>query len=503
MNKIIYIILAAALMMQSSCKKILEKELPEHELAAEVAIVDEKSATVALNGAYSYLQYNFTPPLYTAISPTFTTGFSYDYAVNGAQMAGLLKGGQRFTFDVSLSTFSVVSSDNIIPGFYRLVYRIVNAANNVIFYTEKLPADKIGSEKRAEIIAEAKFLRAFGHLWALKYHGYFWDNESPYGPVLRLAPTSINNLLTSRATVKATYESILADYQYCIENGPKTHTSVYRTCRSTAKAFKAEALIMRGLATDFSEALKLANEVISGTEFKMETSFADVFLPANDYLPNRELLFSRFINAQTIASTVANPLAQSPYGVFSYAVGNIASVYSESENTYYSTLIRADARYPYTWAEDSFTSGNPPVTKTGVSFRKVFRFNGNCPSYIMRLAQLYLIKAEALAKTGASATDVLAPLNFLRTRSGNTLLNASDYVSKARQFEAIVNEYVLELGVENASEWFAMARLKDEAGNRFVARFNPSFLSDWQLCLPIPQDEVAANKGVVIQNPNY
>lgn len=499
MKYISYLLFAVVFMTQSSCKKLLEKELPEHELAAEVAIVDERSALTALNGAYAYLQYDYKK------SGTYTTAFSFEYAVNGAQMAGLLSGGQRFTFDRSLRTFDVVPSDNGLPSFYRLIYRMVNAANNVIFYTEKIAANKISEEKRAEIIAEARFLRGFAHFWFLKYHGYFWDINSPYGPILRLEPTSISNLMKARSTVKEGYESIIADYQYCIDNGPKTHTTVFRVCRTTAKAFKAEALMMRGQGSDFADALILANEVINSGEFKMETSFASVFLQQNDYLPKREVMFSRALNQETISESIANPTAQSPYGVFSYAVGNAANVYTEGTEggAYYSTLIRPDARYKYTWDTDSVTTGNPPVKKVGVSFKKVWRMNANCPAYIMRLAQLYLIKAEALAQTGASAVDVLAPLNYLRQRSGNELLNAANFTTKQALLEAVVNEYVLELGVENASEWFAMVRNKDAGGARLVAKFNTYFQNDAQLCLPLPNDDIVTNKGILIQNPIF
>ncbi len=499
MRRIIYLLFAVALMMQPSCKKILEKELPEHELSADVAIVDQKSALVALNGVYAYLQYDYDK------SSTYTASFSYEFAINGAQMGGLLAGGQRFTFDRSLRTFDVVPIDNGLPSFYRLLYRMVNAANNVIFYTNRLPTDKITSEKKAEIIAEARFLRGFAHFWFLKYHGYFWDIESQFGPILRLEPTTISNLMVPRTSVREGYLSIIADYENCIQNGPEKHTSVFKVCRTTAKAFKAEALMMRGAGTDYADALQLANEVINSTEFKMEATFEAVFSPLNDYKPNRETMFSRALNKETVTNSLANPLVQSPYGVFSYAVGNTANVYSEGTEggAYYSSIIRPDARYKYTWGLDSVTTGNPPVKKVGVSFKKVWRYDANCPSYIMRLAQLYLIKAEAMAQTGSPTSDVLVPLNYLRIRSGNTALIAASFPDKPSLLAAIVNEYVLELGVENASEWFAMVRIKDAGGTRLVAKFNTFYQNEAQLCLPIPNDDILTNKGILVQNPSF
>jgi len=263
-NIIITIILGIIVVLCTSCNT-LEKELPTHELVGATAIVDEQTALTALNGVYAYLQYDY------AQSSIFTPAFSYEYSVAGALMGGLLMGGQRYTFDRALRTFTVPETDNILPNFYKLLYRIVNAANNVIYYTELLPETKISIDKKAEIIAEARFLRGFAHFWFMKIHCYFWDINSIYGPILRHEPTSIKNLIIPRSTVREGYESVLADYDNCIEFGPEKHTSVFKICRTAAKAFKAEALMMRGEGSDFANALILTNEVITSADF----SFGD------------------------------------------------------------------------------------------------------------------------------------------------------------------------------------------------------------------------------------
>src|SRR5690606_12907378 len=133
---------------------------------------DENTALTALNGAYAFLQYD------PSASGTYTAAFSFEFSVNAAQMAGLLSGGQRFTFDRSLRYHAVVPSDNVLPPFYRQAYRIVNAANNVIHYTKLIPASKIRDEVRQQVLAEAHFLRGFGHSWLLNYFGYHWDTSS-------------------------------------------------------------------------------------------------------------------------------------------------------------------------------------------------------------------------------------------------------------------------------------------------------------------------------------
>src|SRR5690606_36981128 len=157
------------------------------------------------------------------------------------------------------------------------VYRIVNAANNVIHYTQLIPESRIRPEIKTKILAEAHFLRGFAHLWGLKYYGYFFDPESPYGIILRHAPTNLGNIVQARATVAETYDSIIADFDYCIEYGATTSESVFEASSTVAKAFLAEVLLMRQASGDIDRMLQLADEIINSGEFVLDSTFADVF----------------------------------------------------------------------------------------------------------------------------------------------------------------------------------------------------------------------------------
>ncbi len=68
--------------------------------------------------------------------------------------------------------------------------------------------------------------------------------------------------------------------------------------------------------------------------------------------------------------------------------------------------------------------------------------------YYMRVAQMYLIKAEAMARTNASIRDCLDVLNVLRLRSGNTTFEAADYSSPSDVLEEVFRENVREIRME-------------------------------------------------------
>ena len=119
--------------------------------------------------------------------------------------------------------------------------------------------------------------------------------------------------------------------------------------------------------------------------------------------------------------------------------------------------------------------------------------------YYMRVAQMYLIKAEAMARTKASIKDCLDVLNVLRLRSGNTTFEAADYRSLSDVLEEVFRENVREIGMENGAIFYLAVRYT-EGGRRKLKDMNPNFEHDDQLCFPIPKDEFELN-FVVEQKP--
>ena len=78
----------------------------------------------------------------------------------------------------------------------------------------------------------------------------------------------------------------------------------------------------------------------------------------------------------------------------------------------------------------------------------------------MRLAQMHLIKAEAMAYTNQPTADAIEELNVLRRRSGNTELNAADYPTQESLLDEIFAESVREIGIENGSLFYFAVRYK-------------------------------------------
>lgn len=114
---------------------------------------------------------------------------------------------------------------------------MINAANNVIYYVEQLGDEKFGTNRRNEILAEARFLRAFCYMYLMQHHAQFWDTESKYGLVLRLEPSKLSLNKKARSSVSDSYKAIFDDLEFAVNNAPDYQSS-YRICKTSAKHLK-------------------------------------------------------------------------------------------------------------------------------------------------------------------------------------------------------------------------------------------------------------------------
>ncbi|GGB23629.1 RagB/SusD family nutrient uptake outer membrane protein [Mucilaginibacter rubeus] len=122
-----------------------------------------------------------------------------------------------------------------------------------------------------------------------------------------------------------------------------------------------------------------------------------------------------------------------------------------------------------------------------------------CNQYMFRLAETYLIRAEAYLGAG-SLENAAKDINVVRARA-----NASPVLSSAVNINYILDERMRELGVEEKRR-LTLARLNlvydrtvNVAHNPVAANIKPTN-NLW----PIPQSEIERNKDAkLIQNPGY
>ena len=132
----------------------------------------------------------------------------------------------------------------------------------------------------------------------------------------------------------------------------------------------------------------------------------------------------------------------------------------------------------------------------------------------LRLADIYLLYAEALVRQGKQQQTALTYLDEIRQRARNStggapgiLPDYAPFSSDAAFLLAIEKERRVELAFEN-HRWFDLVRTerakevmiqeqKEQTG------FSPSVWNDNRLLFPIPLQVIQANPEKIKQNPSY
>jgi hypothetical protein len=462
-NKLIYSILATALGF-SSCDvaQPLDDLEPKYQLVEENTYTDAGKVEAALNGVYAGWRTTGTwyhPGNMMALSGNYTYIYGNDYDLNNVQP------DERNNKDAYSS-------------YYQMIQRSSFLIDNLSGDQEIASLD---SDRRLEIEGEARLSRAMCHFALLECYGQFYDLSSQYGIVIR--ESAARELETpARNTVQESYDAIIADLNFAIENAPVTNVH-YKFSQTVAKAWKAKVLLYMG---DYANAAATALDVMGDANYSLEATYADIF--SNGY-NSQEVLFSPLIKAWTEYTSVL-------VGNY-YVVGSIKNIADNEAAGVGDDVTGAgyDSRYAFTHIE-GVNMGKP---NQKYAFRPGSEGEQGNSLYNMRLAEVYLIYAEAMARnaSGVDAEAVLK-LNEIRTRAG---MPAKSPASKAELIEAIRIEKALELHNEMAQPWFDMVRYH-KLGDINISDIKSAITNDDQLILPIPKSALAGNNALV-QNPGY
>ncbi|GAA3610548.1 RagB/SusD family nutrient uptake outer membrane protein [Flavivirga amylovorans] len=446
MKKIAIYIVTLFIIYSCELVDVLEND-PPNNLVAENVVKNETDARALLNGIYS----------------TITLGTSDEYYMYTELIPSVLIGSMS---RLGLTSSSLEFAENelqfdnsIVNNFWITFYKVIDIANNSIALTGNLTEAQITTENKKEIIGEAHFLRAMATFDVLRYYGQFFDLNSNLGIVLRTEPSNFVTRDKARSTVAESYAQILSDLDIAIADASEYSVS-YRGSKTAAKALKTKVLLFMGM---YAEAAALADEVINDATTSLEPSFEAAF--ANG-VNSSEMIFMTYRDENSDTED-----------------RNIKRFYfGRAGNTWFPGVMSGDPRAPQTF-------NGLTVLKT--NNRDTFR-----PTYFMRLAEMYLIKAEGLAFSGATLLEASAPLNSIRNRAG---IGDSPATNIDELKDDIFNEIVRELAFENGSEWFAAIRF-DKA-----MTLKPTITSSNQYILPIPEDEIDGNGAITLgdQNPGY
>jgi starch-binding outer membrane protein, SusD/RagB family len=431
-----------------SCEDVLETKLDD-EVAAETAITDGISLKSAVVGLYDVIQ-----------SSTYYGGeFVLAQELSGG-IADATGFQERFA---QLDNAIIPPSNTYIQNNWVDVYNLVNASNLILSKIDEL--ELVDNDSKGT----AYFFRALGHFDALRQFGQFTDMSSKYGiPVSTKYLDSKSALGISRSTVAESYQQIIADLNESILL-LRTGTNRFLVTKTAAEALLARVYLYQG---DNDNAIVYANKVIANTTYRLNTRYNDIY----DLEGTAEAIFElQFLG--TDGNGLTDILSVSPPEV------------SANYNNYFKPMDADNDPRSFRYF---YRAGRPVfVDKYGANNREI---DGN--SIIIKLSEIYLIRAEALAKkTPTNLTLALADLNVVRRRALPTRpFTLADIPNYDAFVTVLLDESGRELGFEG-HRWFSIVRLGRATSLLSIPAFRTVY--------PIPQNEITVAKGVLEQNPDY
>lgn len=434
---------------------------PIHKLNEDNAIRDPESAQSVLNG------------IYVQWRQSGVNSIPIELAALGNE--GILNNDQDGFNENELQP--EVSS---LKTIYTMHYKIINQANFLIEKLEEDPPSTIPDEDRNRLIAEGKFNRALAHFNLLRYFGEFYDLSSAYGVVTRTSYAS-GIEYDARSSAQEVYSLIVDDLEFARENAAEA-TEHYYAGKIAATALLAKVELYMG---NYGMAADLAEEVMNNAQgFSLEDNYADIY---TNTFSSSEAIFALYHDEEE-GGTEMYKVSSTTY---SSQLEEAASQQVDGEGSLEGAGAGYDLRFAYAYSEDTQgANGNG-------KYPYAIQDQANT-MYFIRLAEVYLIYAEAEVRSGGDLDAALVALNTIRSRAQVTPKTLS---SPEQLLTDIREEKLLELFFENGEPWFDLIRYHS-LGDVDAFAVKSSLHDNYQFIMPIPLDVMIANKNLV-QNPGY
>ena len=426
-----YIFLALLTMGVSSCQLVdVLDQKPEFEADLDGAITTPAAVELALNGIYYSLPGNGFNVIFPTVSGSFKAGTMWRQEIVSAGNAVYYS--ERMLPTLSFSDATEWDAD----------YAVIKNANFLETACNRMSDGEFSGNRRAEVLGEIAYLRALAYFNILVRYCEFWDMNSEYGVVMRNEAPSVSNALKARSSVADSYQYILDQLEIAIEKAPDWK-KLSQASKEAAKALKARVLLYAG---KYTEAVAAVNDAIDTNSPLPEANYGDVF---DKFSTTKEILFARVFDQKDATNTSTR---QQCYGNSPTKKQGYWGPTNE-----YVELVGDDPRADaiFSKVDSLMDSRSSAVAYNLKSVKKLLNDANDMPVIFSRVSELYLIKAEALYRSGASISEAYAPIRKLRERAGAEIILPAN---NEELETAIFNEWMLELSFENWHEWFAMIR---------------------------------------------
>ncbi|MGZ3756594.1 MAG: RagB/SusD family nutrient uptake outer membrane protein [Mucilaginibacter sp.] len=448
-----------ALIIPTSCNKYVELQPPLNKISASDAYTTDGTATAAVVALYNYGIFN-----------SFTTLQQSMALFNGVSADEL-----HYTLTTSTdiaemenNAISIGNSTNANQIWYYAYAQLLEANDAVTGITA---ATTLTPSVKSQLLGEAKFFRAFVNFYLVNLYG----GE----PLVGSDP--LTNAFLPRSTPAQVYSSIISDLKDAQAALPATYVG---TLRSRVNQYAATALLARVYLyqKDYVDAEAMATAVINSGVYSLAATNSVFINTSNETI----LQFATYYGYSAFATSYRTATSATNIAPPTYVLtSNIANSFEAGDNR------------KTNWVDS---------TISGSKFYRINKYKiytaatagaGNEFNVVLRLAEQYLIRAEARAQQG-NVAGATADINVIRTRAG---LAATTAATQTTLLTAVAQERKVELFGEYGHRWFDL--LRTGQANAVLSVMKPTTWNATRSVLfPIPDAQRQLNTALT-QNPGY
>jgi hypothetical protein len=397
----------------------------------------------------------------------------------------------------------LVIGDNDAAGSWQKHYQAIADLNPAI---KALIEDQLGAgvpqETKDQLMAEAKFLRAFNYFWLVRIYG-----DVP----LILEDTDVIKGDIVRSPVADVYNQIVEDMLFATQNLPEVWPSAQnaRPTADVARGILAKVYITMATAplnatANYAKARDMAKQVMDGGRYYLVPDVADVFNMAYDLGPEFMWAFHNSEEEYVIEPQIFLP------GDMAGGWGDVSV-----EKIWGEAFPEEPRKHAYLLLEDHWFGTGTTYLEWDKSAPYIRKYLYDTPenmeknvSYqsqpILRYADVLLLFAEAENMVNGPTQAACDAVNQIVERATGGVPNPADplfttAMSKGEFDDAVIHQRSLELCFEY-DRWFDICR------KRILDKVtDPVYLPNYSVddyLMPIPQKDLRLNKSLT-QNPGY
>lgn len=461
--------IVSLLFITTGCEKQLDQQ-PTGSFGDANAFQSLTDIQLGTNGAYGRFG-AFANDMYVSAITSDEGKLGLDNAGQGA-----------LTYRYQYSSDATTGGDVI--AAYGGYYALIDQVNRVLGKINTVPLEAGEEARRTVLNGQLLALRGVAYFELLRNYSKPYDAQDALGVPLML--TSDPLALPARNTVKEVMDQIEKDLSDAKGMVPAVNAGSFTDTvmnRVNITGFQARIALFK---RDYDAAIAYSTEVINAAVKPLADAaqFPGIWIDAN----NMETLFRiRYSNSATIGSLWNTTGGQ----IYIAPSDKLIQAYDANDirlTTYFDELVKDGSSYNFVKKYIGSSRGGNVVDMKA-----------------MRIAEMYLIRAEAQArKSNPDLAAVASDLNLLRSKriagyADETFANANQAI------DAVMEERFKELAFEGFRFYdlkrnkMPVQRLASDANEAWRTLSADSYL----FVFPIPRDEINANENMV-QNPgNY